>query len=317
MMRLDLLTLRLFVAVYDEASLTKAAARENISLSALSKRLSDLEKSLKTILFHRTKNRLAPTAAARSLASHVRKVMSDLDQLEVDLSSFSKGVKGRIRIWANTWAVSHYLPADLAPFMALHPLLQIDIQESISPTIVQAVADNAADIGIIAGDAVAPDLLLLPYRSDRLAVVMWKNHPLSTKQTIRLADMLDYDFIGPRRGSAIDSLFTNAAREVDFALKPRIRVSGFEAVCSMAEAKLGIGLVPATSVKRYQHAMEIAIRPLDEPWAVRSLNLCVASMEELTSASGLLLAHLRNKQPDACGAEQVCSNELVEDSLPS
>ncbi len=292
-MRLDLLTLRLFVAVYEEASLTRAAMRENISLSALSKRLSDLERSLKTVLFYRTRNRLTPTATARTLAAHVRRIMSDLDQLEVELSGFSMGVKGHIRIWASAWAVLQYLPQDLASFLASYPMLQIEIQESFSPAIVQAVADNVADIGIIAGNVLAPDLQVLPYRSERLVAVMWPGHPLSAKPRVSFADMLEYDVIGPKRGSALDALLLEAARETEAVLKPRIRVAGFAAICSMVSAQLGIGLVPEHAVQCYQQSQALTVRPLDESWAARRLNLCVASTEELTPAGGLLLAHLR------------------------
>ncbi len=292
MARLDLLTLRLFVAVYEEASLTRAAERENISLSALSKRLSDLEKSLNTVLFNRTRNRLDPTLAASTLAYHVRRILSDLDQLSDELTSFSRGLKGRIRIWSNAWAIIHYLPKELASFMSAHPLLQIELQESVTPAIIEAVAENAADIGIIAGNAAAAGLQVLPYRTDRLVAVMAKDHPLGARPAVTFADMTEYDVIGPRLGSAIDTLFNNAAFDFDFAWKPRIRVAGIEAVCCMAETRLGVGLVPEKAVKRYLDTLAITTRPLDEPWAERRLNLCIASPETLTPAGRLLLAHL-------------------------
>ncbi len=292
-MRLNLLTLKLFIAVYEEASLTKAAERENIALSALSKRLSDLERALNTTLFHRVRNRLDPTPAASSLAYHARLVMRDLDQLEVELSSFSRGLKGRIRIWANAWAIIQYLPSDLASFMAEHPLLEIEIEESASSAVVQAVTENVADIGIIAGNLPAPGLHVLPYRADRLIVVMPEGHPLAEKPSLRLADIAEYDVIGRKRGSAIDTLFTNAALEYNTAVKPRLRVTGFEAVCRMAEANLGIGLVPEKCVERHMRSMAIAVRPLDEPWSLRQLHLCIASVENLSPAGRLLLGHLR------------------------
>jgi DNA-binding transcriptional LysR family regulator len=290
-MLLDLMTLRLFVAVYEEQTLTRAAARENISLSALSKRISDLEKSLGTPLFQRARNRLDPTLTADALARHVRRVLADLGQIEAELADFAAGVKGRVRIWSNAWAILQYLPRDLAAFMASHPLVRIELQESLSPAIVEAVAENAADIGVFAGDVAAPGLLVLPYRADRLVVVMPAGHALAALESVRLDDMVQHDIIGPKQGSAIDRLLIGAAGPL--GLQPRIRVAGTEAVCSMAAAGLGIGLVPGALAARYQRVLGIHVRPLDAPWAARHLRLCTGPLDRLTPAGRQLLRHLQ------------------------
>lgn len=290
-MRLDLLTLRLFLTVYEESSLTRAAQRENISLSALSKRLSELEKSLKTELFDRNHHRMVPRPTADALAPHVRRVLSDLGQIEVEIADFTAGLKGRARLWSNGWAILEYLPPDLAAFLATHPLVQVELQENVSPAIIEAVAGNVADIGIFAGDYPAVGLHVLPYRSDRLVVVMPSGHALAALPTVRLAEMLQHDLIGPKLGSAIDALLSRAS--ADLGLKPRIRVEGPEAVCSMAAARLGVGLVPARLAERYRRVLDIDVRPLgDAPWATRRLKLCSAPPDRLSPAVLQLLAHL-------------------------
>jgi len=296
-MRLDLLTLRLFLAVHEEASLTRAAERENISLSALSKRLSDLERSLKTPLFDRIHNRIRPTPTADALAPHVRRVLGHLGQIELEIADFAAGLKGRIRIWSNAWAIIRYLPVDLAAFMQTHPLVQIELQESVSPAIVEAVAENAADIGVFAGDMPTPGLHVVPYRSDRLVVVMPTDHALAEHAMIRLPDMLAHDLIGPKRGSAIDALLSSAA--AGMGLRPRIRVAGTEAVCSMAAARLGVGLVPAQLAERYSRILDITVRPIEGDWAMRHLKLCTLPPERLTPANRHLLAHLQDGGADA------------------
>lgn len=291
-MRLDLRTLKLFIAIYEEQSIAKAAEREHIAPSALSKRLSDLEEQLQIVLFHRTRNGLEPTPVAYALLHHARLVMRDLAQMESELADYAKGLKGHIRIYSNIWAIIQYLPADLASFLALHPMVRVDLEESISPAIIQAVAENAADIGILASSTVAPGLQILPYRRDPLVVVMPEGHALAARASIRFTEMLAYDVIGGKRGSAIDSLVSRAAAEIGQIIRRRVNVSGFETVCRMAEANLGIGLVPAECAKRYLSAMRILAVPLDEPWAMRQLNLCFASFETLPPAARQLVEHL-------------------------
>jgi len=79
---IDLLTLRLLVAVVEEQSVAKAAGREHIAASAVSKRIADLEKTLKVQLFRRHRTGLQPTPAGHALLHHARVLMRDLAQMD-------------------------------------------------------------------------------------------------------------------------------------------------------------------------------------------------------------------------------------------
>jgi len=292
-MRLDLLTLRLFLTVYEESSLTRAAQRENISLSALSRRLSDLEVQLKTKLFDRHHHRMVPLPTADALAPHVRRVLGSLGRIELEISDFLAGRKGRVRIWANGWAIIEYLPPVLARFMDANPLVQVELQESVTPAIIDAVTGNEADIGVFGGEFDAPGLAVLPFRADRLVAVMPRSHTLAAKAAVSFAAMLQHDLIGPKPGTAIDTLLAKAA--AGMVLKPRIRVAGPEMVCSMAAAGLGVGLVPHRLAERYARVFAIAVRKLaDAPWATRHLKLCSLPPERLTPATRQVLLHLQS-----------------------
>lgn len=291
-MRFDLLTLQLFIAVYEEQSIAKAAEREHIAASALSKRLSDLEESLKVTLFQRHRSGLEPTPAAHSLLHHARLVMRDLAQLESEIADFGKGLRGQVRLHANLWSIVQYLPEDLSAFLALHPMVRIDLEESISPSIVQAVAENAADIGILGANVLAPGLELIPYRKDKLTVVVPRGHYLAARESVKLTDIVDHELIGPRRGSALDALMLRAEHELNRSLKLRVRASGFETACRMVETNLGLTLVPEQAARRYTTIMAVDAVPLDESWAARELKLCVISLASLPPAARLLAEHL-------------------------
>lgn len=177
-MRHDIQTLRLFIAAYEERSIAKAAQRENIVPSALSKRLSDLEASLRVTLFHRHRNGLEPTAAANAVLHHARLVMHELLQMESELLDFGAGLKGQVRIHANVWAIVEYLPDDLASFAAEHPLVRIDLEENISSGIIRAIGENAADIGVLASSVPTPGLHVI-----HIALTGWSR---SCRKTILL-----------------------------------------------------------------------------------------------------------------------------------
>jgi DNA-binding transcriptional LysR family regulator len=289
--QLDLLTLRLFVAVCEERSIKRAALREHIAVSALSRRISDLETSLKVTLLRRHSQGVEPTPAALPLLHHARIVMRDIAQMQSELADCIAGVKGTIRVHANIWAIAEYLPAQLRTFLAEHPQISVEIEESLSSAIIKAVAERVADIGIIGSNVVADGLHVLPYRSDRLVVVMPPEHPLADRASVRLADLLPYDIIGAKRGSALDQLVLGGMAELGEALRIRVRISGFDTLYRMAEAGLGVGLGPSASAARYCQTMRLVMVPLAEVWAERRLNLCVAA-GSLPPHIRLLVEHL-------------------------
>lgn len=137
-MNLDLRTLQLFVAVVEEQTVAKAAKREHIAASAVSKRIADLEREVKVDLFRRHRTGLEPTPAGHALLHHARMLMRNLAQLETELGDYEQGLRGSVRIFANVSALVQYLPDDLSRFLTQHPLVRVDLEEAISPLIVRA-----------------------------------------------------------------------------------------------------------------------------------------------------------------------------------
>ncbi len=294
-MPIDLLTLRLLVAVVEEQSVAKAAGREHIAASAVSKRIADLEKTLKVQLFRRHRTGLQPTPAGHALLHHARVLMRDLAQMDSEIGDYAQGARGSIRVFANTSVMVQYLPGDLSRFLAEHPLIRVDLEEAISPLIVRAVADEVAEIGIYGGNIPAPGLTVLPYREDRLVVVVPPKHPLRGRSSVRLSAVLPYDLVGVQKGSSIDALVVKAAADLGRPMKLRIRASGFDAISRMVHAGLGVAIMPQLVADSYCSSLKLTAIALQEPWAIRSLDLCVRDMASLSAAARLLVEHLTGR----------------------
>jgi DNA-binding transcriptional LysR family regulator len=295
-MRFDLLSLKLFVAVCEHRNISRAAEAENIAASALSKRISHLEEMLKTPLFVRSNKGLELTPAAHPLLHHARVVLRDLMQMESELLDHAEGLRGQIRLHASLSTIVQYIANDIRNFLALHPALRIDLQECLSPEVVRAVSENAADMGVFGGNALLPGLRVIPYHSDRLVVIMPPDHKLSTAGKLKFREVAEYDLVGPQLGSYLNSLVLRAAADLDHPLRLRIRVNGFEPAASMVEARLGIALVPEHHAARYVSAGPVVAVPLDEDWAVRHWKICVRDAEPLPAPVQLLLKHLSARQ---------------------
>jgi DNA-binding transcriptional LysR family regulator len=290
--RPDLRTLRLFVAVCEEESIAKAADREHIAPSAASKRIADLEYDLQTSLFERHSRGLEPLPPAYLLLHHARSIMENIAAIDRDLGDWANGLRSTVRIHSSVSAIVQHLPDDLKAFLSLHPTIRVELEEAVSQNVVRAVAENTADIGIFGSTVSTAGVEVLPYRTDRLVALMPFGHILSSRPWIRLQDLLPYDFIGPQRGSSLDSLVNMATAELVEPLRMRIRVNGFETVCSMVQANFGVGLVPEHCAERYVAAHHLAAVRLAEPWAERKWKLCVRTLASLSVPARLLADHL-------------------------
>lgn len=303
-MRFDLLSLKLFVAVCEEQSIARAADREHIAASAVSKRISDIEGLVKAPVFRRVHKGLELTPTGEALLRHARVVMRDLAQMESELTDHAKGVCGQVRVHASVSPIVLHLPNDLRDFLSAHQQIRVELEEGNSQEIVQAVAENASDIGIFGGLRPTPGLRVLPYRTDNLYAIVPIGHPLSERTSVKFADLAIYNLVGPRKGSFLESLVLRAASDLDQALKLQIRVGGFETVCSMVEAQLGVGLVPEFCGKLYAAANRVVALPLDEEWATRQWKICVRDVPSLPAPVRLLVEHLSLK-PKAQSGEVI------------
>jgi DNA-binding transcriptional LysR family regulator len=290
--RVDLVTLSLFIAVVEETSLAKAAEREHLAPSAISKRLADLELNLNVKLFDRRPNGMFPTAAGGALLHHARLIMRNVGDLETELNDFAGGVRGTIRVQSNATAMARYLPEDLKSFLVSYPQVRVELEESTSPETLRAVADNAADIGIY-GDVLVPaDLESRLYRIDRLALLVPEGHPLGARETITFAEAVGFDFVGTPKGSSIDTVLVRAASDIGVPLRMSIRTSGFDVISRMVGAGLGVAVVPESVTGIYAQSTHVKALRLEERWAERRLMVCIRSLDSLTPAAAAFLGHL-------------------------
>jgi DNA-binding transcriptional LysR family regulator len=295
-MFIDPLSLKLFVTIVEEGTIAGAAEREHIAASAVSKRISELEDNFGTQLLRRTNKGVAPTDAGITLLQLARGVLHDMNNLYVQISEYSSGVRGHVRLCANISAINQFLPAEIRSFMDLHPQIHVHLEGAISETIMKSVAEGAADVGIITMGAYRHDLEFLHYHSDQLIVITPKDHALARKSSVSFQETLEFDFVGMTVGSALHNQVLRAAQELDRTPKLRIQVNSFDALCLMVEAGLGIGIVPKGAAKPYFKGLRIRPVVLDEPWAHRELKICVRSYDALHAAARLLVDHLGRKE---------------------
>jgi DNA-binding transcriptional LysR family regulator len=201
-------------------------------------------------------------------------------------------MKAHIRLLANTAAVTEFLPQSLAPYLASHPTVDIDLKERLSTGIVKAVAGGLADIGIVS-DAVDYGVLqLLPFAIDRLVVIVPRANPLAEHRRIAFQEIVGHEFVGLSVGSPLQDYLGEHALRSGQPLSFRIRMRTFEGICRMVEHNVGFGIVPETAARKCRRSMAIQSIRLSDAWATRRLSLCMRDIASLSLHARELVEHL-------------------------
>jgi DNA-binding transcriptional LysR family regulator len=290
--RIDLTSLQLFVAVYELGSIAKAAEREFIAPSAVSKRLSDLEAALDTTLLYRHTRGVDLTQAGESLLHHARNVLFSLEKMQSELSEYASGVRGHVRIHASISAIVQFLPEDLGTFSRQHSEVKIDLEEHLSSEVIRAVQEGAADLGICNTAGGTGELQRLPYRQDQLVLIVPQNHSLAQHNAVAFNDALAFDLVGLHSNSSIYLAMRHAAAQLGRTPKLRIQVTGLDAMCRMIHNGLGLGVMPQQAFALMQGVGALVCIPLTDTWAQRSIDLVARDFSTLPRTARMLVEHL-------------------------
>ena len=293
-MHFDLADLSLFRHVVEAGSITHGAERAHLALAAASTRIRNMEQALGAALLVRSRQGVTPTQAGRTLLGHARAILRQAERLREDLGAYGGGLAGQIRLLSNTNALTEFLPEALSSFLAAHPNVSVDLEERLSDEIVGLIAEGVGDLGIVAGTVDASALATYPFRRDRFVLVVARDHPLARRAKISFAQVLDYDFVGLDRASALQRFLADKATRIGRLLRLRVQLRSFDAVCRLVECNVGIGIVPETTARRVARTMAIAAVALADSWAVRDLTICVRNFGELAPYARQLVEHLRS-----------------------
>lgn len=295
-MKLDPVSLRLFVSVVEEGTIAAAAKREHIAAAAVSKRLSELEDLLDSRLLNRTNKGITPTDAGMSLLFMARSALNNLNDIVVQMRDYSNGTRGSVQVLANISAITQFLPGLLKSFMALYPLINVVIEEQQSLAITKAVAENRAEVGIFTRLPHGADIEVFPFRRDRLVLIVPAGHPLAARQSVRFSETLDHPYVALRSGTHLNFQLIKAANDVGRSLRIRLEVASYDALFLMVQAGIGMGIMPEGSAGIY-HLNGAKIIRIEDEWASRELSVCVRSRAGLSAAGELFLQHLLTQKP--------------------
>ncbi|HEX6707016.1 MAG TPA: LysR family transcriptional regulator [Albitalea sp.] len=288
----DPVTLRLFVAVCEERNIARAAEREAIVPSAVSKRIAAIEHDIGAPLLVRGRRGIEPTAAGEALLRQARELLGAMERMHAELSDFATGVHGSVRVVASVSVLAERLPDDIGAFLKRYQSVRVSLDERVSSDIVRSVREGAADLGVLWDAADLRGLQSVPYRRDYLCVAVHPAHPLASHERVRFEQTLDHAAIGVAPGGMMETMLRRQAALAGRTIAYRIQVSSLDAACRIVAAGLGLAVMPREAIAPDASAAGLVLVPLADAWAERRFVVCMREEASLPATARLLVEHL-------------------------
>lgn len=291
-MHFDLTDLRLLAAIAATGSLSKAAATFPVAVSAASTRLRLFEERCGLALFTRKADGMVPTPAGRLILEGSRNVLNEADKLRETLKELSGQRRITLRLSASTVANSTFLPATLGPFLADYPEVDLHLVEQKSSEVLRAVQAGECEIGVYDGNLPTGGLISLPFRDDKLVLLVPQDHPLASHSVSELRNALGYAFVCLPAERAMQRFIEEMATKHAIPLQVRVRAPSFDAIAQLVAQRAGIALLPEAAAARFALELPVRIVSLEDAWATRELRICIQGWESLSSHARQLASFL-------------------------
>ncbi|MFI9270163.1 LysR family transcriptional regulator [Kitasatospora sp. NPDC052896] len=238
----------LILRALDECgTVTAAAARLNLTPSAVSQQLATLARQLGAPMLEPYGRRVRLTGAARLVLRHADRVFGQLEQAEAELAGYLHGEAGEVRVGAFATAISGLVVPAVVRLRERAPRLVVRLVEAEAAEAVELLAAGEVDLSVslnVRGSTAAdPRFTQVAVVEDPLDVALAVDHPLAGASGLRLADLADQPWIFGARGPWRD-ITLGACADAGFVPERAHTAADWAAILAMVGAGLGVALVP-------------------------------------------------------------------------
>jgi LysR family hydrogen peroxide-inducible transcriptional activator len=240
---MDLQQLRYLVAVADTGNFTRAAERCFVSQPSLSQQIINLEDELGHKLFHRLGRRAVPTEAGTAFIEKSRRILADVENAAREIRDDPE-LGRRIVVGTIPTVAPYLLPPLIQRCRVEYPKLVVHVREDFRSGLIRGVVDGDVDIAIVSLPVKDPQLSVDPLFTERLMLVVGREHRLAKAKTVEATDLANETFILLGDSSSLTSQVQRFCGDHNFEPKIGYRCSQVTTVKAMASLGLGISILP-------------------------------------------------------------------------
>jgi LysR family transcriptional regulator, regulator for metE and metH len=252
-MELEIKHLRLVSAIARTGSVTRAGDLLNLSQSALSHQLRDIEDRLSVSLFHRVGKRMVLTTAGDTLLRAATQVLDIVGRTEDEIRKAGKSEAGLLRITTQCYTCYHWLPGLLKEYRLRHPNVEVQVDADATPRPIKSLLEGRIDVAIVSDRVRDRRLVERPLFEDELLVIMSPSHRWAGRAAIEPEDFADETLIiyPPKEESTMLQRFLAPAGVTPRALQ-QVQLS--EAIVELVKAGLGVAVMARWAVEPHVRA---------------------------------------------------------------
>ncbi len=271
MANLTLKQLRYFESLARHRHFGHAADACAISQPALSVQIKELETSLNTTLFERGPRQVRLTAFGEEFAIRVRDILRSVDELGDLARASQNGLVGRLRIGVIPTIAPYLLPEVLRNLMQTHPELDVHVRETVTPKLIQELADGQLDTAIVALPISEPSLTEVPLFWENLVLVRTaadRNKPVPDREALREMRLLLLEEGHCFRDQALSfcNIQTGLPRE-------GLDGSSLSTLVQMVGAGIGVTFIPEMAVPVEVRSADVSIGRFKDPQPTRTVGM--------------------------------------------
>ena len=280
---MDSRQLRYFAAIHEEGSLARAAERERVAVSALSRHLANLEAELGSRLFDREPRGVRPTGAGQRLYDHARAILRAMAAAEADLRDEGREVAGDVSVGMAYSAVKAIGVALMQRVLADYPKLKLSLSESLSGSTLLHLLASEVDLAMVYNPPQEPRLRAQPVLEERM-VLIGQADLIGGEGPITFDEALELPLFILRQGLSARALMDDAALLKKLEERAQFQMNSVSAITESLLA--GIGCVIGTELIMKEHLESGALisRPIASPELNRTLYICELSDRPATFA---------------------------------
>jgi LysR family transcriptional regulator for metE and metH len=266
-MKLEIRHLQLVRAITSEGSVTRAAERLNVTQSALSHQLREIEDRLGTPLFLRVNRRLTLAPAGARLLESAHRVLDELHRVEEDIRRLAAHQDGVIRVSTECYTCYQWLPPLLKPFHKRFPRVDVEIVPDVTRRTLDALHERKIDLALVYSTRRDPRLRIVPVFEDEMVVIVSREHPLAKKDYVVASDFEGEQLFMPSPQE--DSLFAKTLARDGVRPRKHTAVMLTEAIVELVRAGAGVSALPRWTVKRELRSGELVALPFTKKGLIR------------------------------------------------
>ena len=261
---MTLKNIRIFVSVYQEESITRAAEKLHMTQPATSLAIREMEEYYHTKLFERSGRGIRVTSAGTRLYPSAARLLSLYDEMDAEMKNWD--TSGRLRIGSSISIGSCILPQLINRFSKKYPELELYVKVDSSDVIEQNILENHLDFALIEGSVHSEKLKSSVFLDDELVPVCSRFHPLAGAEDIELDSLKKEHFLMREPNSGTRQLADSSFALKNFQIKPTWESTSTAALINAVSIGLGISILPKRMLEKQLRMHQIAsftIRDLD------------------------------------------------------